>query len=42
MGDKIKLGIVGYGNVGRGVRLAIEQNEDMDLVGIFTRRAPDS
>lgn len=40
--DKIKIGIVGYGNVGKGVRLASYQNEDMDLVAIFTRRDPNS
>jgi diaminopimelate dehydrogenase len=37
---KIKLGIVGYGNVGRGVECAISQNSDMELVAIFTRRNP--
>ncbi|MDR1699358.1 MAG: diaminopimelate dehydrogenase [Prevotellaceae bacterium] len=37
---KIKLGIVGYGNVARGVEYAISQNEDMELVAIFTRRNP--
>ncbi|OIJ14529.1 diaminopimelate dehydrogenase [Anaerobacillus arseniciselenatis] len=40
--NKIKVGIVGYGNLGRGVEAAIEQNEDMELVGIFTRRKPDA
>jgi len=39
---KIKLGIVGYGNVGRGVEYAINQNDDMELVAIFTRRNPVS
>jgi diaminopimelate dehydrogenase len=39
--SKIKLGIVGYGNVGRGVEYAISQNSDMELVAIFTRRSPD-
>jgi diaminopimelate dehydrogenase len=34
----IKIGIVGYGNLGKGVELAIEQNEDMELIAIFTRR----
>lgn len=38
----IKIGIVGYGNLGRGVQLAIRQNPDMELVGIFTRRDPHS
>jgi len=39
---QIKIGIVGYGNIGRGVELAIGQNSDMALVGIFTRRSPDN
>ncbi len=38
--EKIRIGIVGYGNLGKGVELAIRQNEDMELVGVFTRRAP--
>jgi len=38
---KIRLGIVGYGNVGKGVEYAIMQNDDMELVAIFTRRNPD-
>lgn len=38
--QKIKIGIVGYGNLGKGVELAIEQNEDMELISIFTRRDP--
>lgn len=38
----IKIGIVGYGNLGRGVQYAIEKYEDMSLVGIFTRRAPET
>ena len=37
---KIRLGIAGYGNVGRGVACAITQNDDMKLVAIFTRRNP--
>ncbi|MPV35758.1 diaminopimelate dehydrogenase [Georgenia subflava] len=40
MSEKIRIGIVGYGNLGRGVALALWQNPDMELVGIFTRRAP--
>lgn len=36
----IKLGIVGYGNLGRGVERAIAQNPDMQLQAIFTRRVP--
>ncbi len=39
MGERIRLGIIGYGNVGKGVELALEQNPDMALGGIFTRRA---
>ena len=38
---QIKVGIIGYGNIGRGVKLAVEQNPDMVLAGIFTRRDPD-
>ncbi len=38
----IKIGIVGYGNLGRGVESAILQNEDMTLYGVFTRRNPES
>ena len=38
--DKIKIGIVGYGNLGRGVESALGQTEDMELVGVFTRRDP--
>ena len=40
--DKIKIGIVGYGNLGRGVECAIRQNPDLQLAGIFTRRDPAS
>ena len=36
----IKLAIVGYGNIGRGVESAVRQNEDMELVAVFTRRDP--
>lgn len=38
MNDRIKIAIVGYGNVGRGVHKAIERNPDTTLVGIITRR----
>ena len=38
----IKIGIVGYGNLGRGVECAIRQNPDMELHAVFTRRSPDS
>ena len=36
--DKIKVGILGYGNLGRGVELAVNKAEDMELVAVFTRR----
>ena len=36
----IRIGIVGYGNLGRGVECAIRQNEDMCLAAVFTRRDP--
>lgn len=42
MNDKIRIGIVGYGNLGKGARLAIVQNPDMELIAIFTRRNVDS
>ncbi len=38
----IRIGIYGYGNLGRGVECAIKQNPDMELVGVFTRRNPES
>ncbi len=37
---KIRIGIIGYGNLGRGVECSIKQNQDMELVGVFTRRDP--
>lgn len=37
----IKIGILGYGNLGRGVECAIKQNSDMELAAVFTRRNPD-
>lgn len=40
MKNIIKIGIVGYGNLGRGVEFAIKQNPDMQLAAIFTRRDP--
>ena len=36
----IKIGILGYGNLGRGVECAVKQNPDMELVAVFTRREP--
>jgi len=38
--SKIKLGIVGYGNLGKGAIEAIKQTQDMELVAVFTRRDP--
>ena len=38
----IKIGILGYGNLGRGVEAAIKQSDDMVLTGVYTRRNPDS
>lgn len=40
--QKIRIGIAGYGNLGRGVEAAIAQNPDMALAGVFTRRDPAS
>lgn len=38
----IRIGILGYGNLGRGVECAIKQNKDMELVAVFTRRDPST
>ncbi len=38
----IKIGILGYGNLGRGVEAAIKKNADMELVSVYTRRDPSS
>ena len=38
----IRIGIMGYGNLGRGIECAIRQNPDMELVAVFTRRPPES
>ena len=38
----IRIGIFGYGNLGRGVENAIRQNTDMELVAVFTRRDPQT
>jgi diaminopimelate dehydrogenase len=40
--DKIRIGIVGYGNIGKAVELAIRQNADMAPAVILTRRPPQS
>lgn len=38
----IKVGIIGYGNLGKGTEYALAQQKDMELVAIFTRRGPNS
>jgi len=38
----IRIGIYGYGNLGKGVECAIRQNSDMELKAVFTRRNPDT
>ena len=38
----IRVGIFGYGNLGKGVECAIAKNSDMELVGVFTRRDPST
>ena len=40
--EKIRIGILGYGNLARGVECAIKQNEDMELAAVFTRRNPET
>ncbi len=42
MSNKIKVAIVGYGNLGRGVEISLSKNPDMELFGVFTRREPNS
>lgn len=39
---KIRIGIAGYGNLGKGVECALTKTDDMELVGVFTRRSPGS
>lgn len=39
---RMKIGILGYGNLGRGVECAIKQNPDMELAAVFTRRDPET
>ena len=36
----MKIGILGYGNLGRGVEFAVKENPDMELAAVFTRRNP--
>ena len=38
----MRIGILGYGNLGRGVEYAVKENADTELVAVFTRRNPDS
>lgn len=38
----IRIGILGYGNLGKGIECAVKQNADMELAAVFTRRAPES
>lgn len=40
--QKIRIGILGYGNLGKGVEVGIQQNKDMELAGVFTRRNADN
>jgi diaminopimelate dehydrogenase len=42
MNNKIRVAILGYGNLGRGVELSLAQNSDMELVAFFTRREPSA
>lgn len=37
----MRIGILGYGNLGRGIECAVKQNEDMELAAVFTRRNPE-
>lgn len=37
----IRIGILGYGNLGRGIECAVKQNSDMELMAVFTRRTPE-
>ena len=38
----MRVGIMGYGNLGRGIECAIKQNKDMELVAVFSRRDPST
>lgn len=42
MNNKIRIGIIGFGNVGKATELSVEQTPDMELVAIFTRRKPET
>ncbi len=37
----IRIAVMGYGNLGKGIECAVRQNDDMELVGVFTRRNPE-
>ena len=37
----MRVGILGYGNLGRDIECAIKQNDDMELTAVFTRRNPE-
>ena len=41
MDQPIRIAIAGHGNLGRGVEAALAKNPDMQLVGLYTRRAPE-
>ncbi|MCR5701473.1 MAG: diaminopimelate dehydrogenase [Lachnospiraceae bacterium] len=38
----IRIGIMGYGNLGRGIECAVKQNDDLELAAVFTRREPST
>ena len=38
----IRIGIFGYGNLGKGVECAVKKNKDMELKAVFTRRDPET
>ena len=38
----IRVAILGYGNLGKGMECAVKQNDDMELVAVFTRRDPQT
>ena len=38
----VRIGILGYGNIGKGTEIAVAQADDMELVAVFTRRNPES
>jgi diaminopimelate dehydrogenase len=42
MTEKIRIGIVGYGNLGKGVEIALKKCPDMELTAVFSRRAPET